>query len=669
MSPTKQGATGELDGGKRPAKDPNIRFEGDENQIRGNWSHPFDFILSCLGVAVGLGNVWRFPYLCYRNGGGAFLVPYFLSLAFAGMPLFFLEMNFGQYCSLGMLTCWRALPIMKGLSYGQFLVNFYLTISYGVVITYTFYYFFVSFTTLLPWVGCGQVWNSLMCSDIVGDCLKAGGIITKDNECSHIMNLTQPDLMDLNVTTDGLGNFSLANYTDPFKAMRKTPSEEYWIRAVIQESDTMNETGEIVWQLLICLLASYFVVFMCLIKGIKTAGKIVYFTATFPYVVLIILLIRGLMLPGSEKGISFFITPRWEFLGKPKVWLDAVVQIFYSLSVGLGGLHTLASYNKFHNNTFRDTMIVTLLNSFTSLLAGFAIFAILGYMADLQGVEVDDVVRQGFGLAFIAYPEAVARMPAAPVWSVLFFFMLITLGVDSQFVSIEKMSTGLIDEFPNIFPPHRRVLVNTGICLVLLLCSLTCITQAGPYWMSLLDNYGANFAMVLFAFLLCGGLSWLYGVRRFKNDIRTMLGNKFVDSWFFMWWPFNWAVLTPMLMGGVLIMNWISWTEPEYNGEYPPWARAIGWMIMISTLLGIPAHAIFEFIRNKGSFMERLRAITSPADSWGPALVEHRREAAEVHTLYGTTMGGVIEWNSGKVINGNTKYLSLQKEDIHEAAV
>ena len=67
--------------------------------------------------------------------------------------------------------------------------------------------------------------------------------------------------------------------------------------------------------------------------------------------------------------------------------------------------------------------------------------------------------------------------------------------------------------------------------------------------MSLLDNYGANFAMVLFAFLLCGGLSWLYGVRRFKNDIRTMLGNKFVDSWFFMWWPFNWAVLTPMLMG------------------------------------------------------------------------------------------------------------------------
>ena len=51
-------------------------------------------------------------------------------------------------------------------------------------------------------------------------------------------------------------------------------------------------------------------------------------------------------------------------------------------------------------------------------------------------------------------------------------------------------------------------------------------------------------------------------------------------------------------------MNWISWTEPEYNGEYPLWARAIGWMIMISTLLGIPAHAIFEFIRNKGNFME-----------------------------------------------------------------
>ncbi|XP_022111719.1 sodium- and chloride-dependent glycine transporter 1-like, partial [Acanthaster planci] len=284
----------------------------------------------------------------------AFLIPYFLSLALAGMPMFFMEVNFGQYCSLGMLTCWRAYPILKGVSYGQFLVAFYMTIAYGVVITYTVYYFFISFTSSLPWVGCGQPWNTPMCSDIVTDCFQAGGVITFDNECVALTNLTEFELDDLNITTSGPGNFSLANYIDPWKAMRKSPSEEYWM-------------------------------YVCN-----------------------------------------------EFACSAQVWLDAVVQIFYSLTLAMGGMQTLASYNKFHNNTYRDTMIVTILNSATSILAGFVIFSILGYMAHVQGKDVSEVARQGFGLAFVAYPEVVARMPAAPFWSVLFFFMLITLGLDSQ---------------------------------------------------------------------------------------------------------------------------------------------------------------------------------------------------------------------------------------------
>ncbi|XP_032886805.1 sodium- and chloride-dependent neutral and basic amino acid transporter B(0+)-like [Amblyraja radiata] len=87
--------------------------ESDENVERGNWSSKTEYLLSVIGFAVGLGNVWRFPYLAYKNGGGAFLIPYLLILAMAGMPVFFLESSFGQFASRGPIAVWKAVPILQ----------------------------------------------------------------------------------------------------------------------------------------------------------------------------------------------------------------------------------------------------------------------------------------------------------------------------------------------------------------------------------------------------------------------------------------------------------------------------------------------------------------------------------------------------------------------------
>uniref|UniRef100_A0A2C9KHS4 Uncharacterized protein n=1 Tax=Biomphalaria glabrata TaxID=6526 RepID=A0A2C9KHS4_BIOGL len=120
-----------------------------------------------------------------------------------------------------------------------------------------------------------------------------------------------------------------------------------------------------------------------------------HFAAPFPYLVLTILLIRGCTLPGATKGLLFYIVPRWEKLTDFNVWGDAALQIFYSVGMAWGGIITMASYNKFNHNVYRDSMLVPVINCGTSLFAGFVIFSVLGYMAHELNTSVDEIVTQG----------------------------------------------------------------------------------------------------------------------------------------------------------------------------------------------------------------------------------------------------------------------------------
>jgi solute carrier family 6 (neurotransmitter transporter, glycine) member 5/9 len=219
---------------------------------------------------------------------------------------------------------------------------------------------------------------------------------------------------------------------------------------VIQANESLLDgIGAPVWNLVGFLALSWTIVFLILLKGIKSAGKASYVLAIFPYVILLVLLVRALTLPGSFDGIKYFFAPQWDKIFEPKVWYAAVTQVFFSLNIFLGSIIMYSSYNRFGHNVNRDATIVTTLDTFTSLLAGCTIFGIIGHLAHELGIEdISQVIKPGPGLAFISYPASISKFKAVPqLFSALFFLMLYTLGVGSNIAMTSCVTTVIRDRF------------------------------------------------------------------------------------------------------------------------------------------------------------------------------------------------------------------------------
>ncbi|KAL5291317.1 hypothetical protein ACFFRR_010613 [Megaselia abdita] len=601
----------------------------EENHDRGNWSSPFEFILACVGYAVGLGNVWRFPYLVFRNGGGAFLVPYLLMVFIIGLPIFFAELFVGQYSGLGPIKAYHHLaPFFQGLGFCTLVVITFVTIYYMVVISWIIFYLFASFFPKLLWGYCDNSFNSNNCYSSIEDSkCKTDNKHDDDDKIFYMKTCMSVKEICKDYGLQGLNASYCFNAEENIqvpirdKIKRVLASEEYYYQNVLGLGDsTWTNWGYPRWQLVLCLLLGWIIAFFCLIKGVKSAGKVVYFTALFPYVILTALLIRGATLEGAWDGIQFYITPNWETLLSPSVWGDAASQIFYSFGLACGSLVAFASYNQYKNNCHTDAVFVSLTNVFTCIFAGFSVFAVLGFMAHNIDVPVSEVVQSGPGLAFIAYPEAVLNMPWPHVWSILFFLMMFTLGMGSQFGGIEAICTSLIDQWPHLRQHHWRV--TAGVCLCCFLAGLPMVCNGGVYMFTLMEWHTASWAILLLGLSEVVILSWVYGFERTFDNLRDMgMGlNKIVRGY----WTAVWVVLTPIASVGVFIFTMTDLGQTQF-GDYifPAWADALGWMMGACTLIPFPIFTIYQLHKNGWSW----KGLFTTTPEWGPQEVTLTNEA------------------------------------------
>ncbi|KAK5848873.1 hypothetical protein PBY51_008560 [Eleginops maclovinus] len=572
-------------GAPAPVSGPHKGIPLEQGKPREKWANKTEFLLSMAGEIIGLGNVWRFPYLCYKNGGGVFFIPYFVFLFFCGIPLFFLETALGQYTSESGVTAWKKIcPMFQGVGIASGVIVVYLNIYYIVVLAWAIFYLFNSFKSPLPWSTCDNVWNTERCH-------------------GHQSVFANPELFQAGSNWSFLHNISSQDYFESFTNITMedmqypsgiSPEEEFWVHRMLRMSDSMT-LGNLNLDLALCLLLAWIICYFCIFKGIKSTGKVVYFTATFPYLMLLILFFRGVTLPGAGEGLIYYLYPDFSKIADPNVWLDAGTQVFFSYAVCQGVLTSLGSYNKYNNNCYRDCMALCLLNSATSIFAGFAVFSVLGFMANEMGVSIPEVASSGPGLIFIAYPKALSMLPGSSFWAVLFFLMIFFLGLDSQFVCVESLATAITDMFPaQMRRRGRREILVLVIAVFCFLLGLPCLTEGGMIVFQLIDTYGPSGISLLFiACFECIVISWVYGADRFYDNIEDMIGYK----------PFPvlkycWMFITPFICWATLMYDLSLKKEFSINGYKigPHWG-IFSTILVLTPLICIPAFILFAMCK------------------------------------------------------------------------
>lgn len=581
---------------------------------RAAWGSKMQFMLSCISLSVGLGNVWRFPYLVQQDGGGAFLIPYLIMMVVEGAPLFLLELGLGQRLRQGSLGVWTMIsPWWSGLGIASTIVSYLVGLYYNVIIAWCFYYLFNSFKSPLPFSMC-------------------------PNETIPGVNITFP-----------VEECELSSETAYF-----------WYRQTIDASPSISETGGIKWWMALCLVLSWLLVWLCIMKGIQSSGKVVYFTALFPYCILIIFFGRAVTLKGAGAGVKHMFTPDMSKLLNPTVWMDAACQVFYSLGLAFGSLIAFASYNPMKNNCKRDAIFMCFITVFTATFATVDIFAVLGYKAvanydkcvqhnimKLEGImqdlpehtqeinvtadnyedvwpqilpniqelyqnkthhhikhcSVGDELNQaaeGTGLAFIVFTQAIVELPGSNFWSVCFFMMLLALGLGSQFGTMEGVITNLFDM--KIFARVRKEVLTGCVCLSALLVGLIFCTGAGEYWVGMFDTFAGSMGLIVIAFFETIVVSYVYGHKKFSDDIEKMIGTRPG-----IYWQATWRFISPITIFSIVVASvyyrithppdYPAWKAEEgfaVKEVYPGWAMFVCMLLLMGGFLPIP---IIYFMR------------------------------------------------------------------------
>lgn len=374
----------------------------------------------------------------------------------------------------------------------------------------------------------------------------------------------------------------------------------------IQTTWGVNGLSTISTPTFLALLAAWGFIYYCIRNGAHSVGKVVKFTVFAPVVIMVIMAIKGLTMPGAGAAMQKLFIPDLSALANSELWVDAVGQVFYSLSIMMAIMFAYGSYLDENSNIASDVLIIAFSDMAISVLAGVVMFSTMGGVGML-----DSMSTSGIATAFKIYPMAIVNMTNIgwfnAIFGALFYLCLATLAIDSAFSIVEGVSAAISDKFG--FSPKKTTI---GVCVVAGLISILFVTGAGVGWLDIVDNWTNQYNMLIVGILEAIAVGWFFKTSKVLDEVNRNTVKYRMPKW---WFNASIKFAAPVLLTALLVWNlraYFGAVDAETGaflgyGGYPLYAQIIGgWAI---TLFSIVSGFIVRLIvRSKKRYIELEKA-------------------------------------------------------------
>lgn len=319
---------------------------------------------------------------------------------------------------------------------------------------------------------------------------------------------------------------------------------------LIKTTGTTSGFTTISWPALGCLFIAWGFIYYCIRNGAQSVGKVVKYTVFLPVICLVIMAAKGVTMPGAMEGMRVLFTPDLSAVKNASIWIDAVGQVFYSLSIMMAIMFAYGSFLDDSSNIAVDSMIIAFSDLAVSVLSGIVLFTTMYG----TGSSAADMSTSGIGTAFNIYPQSIVNLTGSGVFNAvfafIFYFCLCTLAIDSAFSIVEGVSTALADKFGL---NKKKTTIN--VCLVCGVISLVFVTGAGLALLDIVDNWCNSYNLIIVGILEAIAVGWCFKTSKVLDEINRNTKRFKMPGW---WFQAAIKVIAPAALIAFFIWNVVT---------------------------------------------------------------------------------------------------------------